>query len=47
MDPSSQENLQFCEQIACFHMSDLFVRSHMSAGQDGFRDKNAKQLNDL
>ena len=25
-------------------MSGLFVRSHMNAGQDGFRDKSSKQM---
>ncbi len=28
-------------------MSGLFVRSHMSAGQDGFRDKSSEQRGDL
>jgi hypothetical protein len=28
-------------------MSGLFVRSHMNAGQDGFRDKSSKQKGDL
>jgi hypothetical protein len=28
-------------------MSGLFVRSHMNAGQDGFRDKSSKQNGDL
>ena len=37
----------FFDQIACVHMSGLFVRSHMSAGQDGFRDESSKQLGDL
>src|SRR4051812_11056933 len=37
----------FFDQIACVHMSGLFVRSHMSAGQDGFRDESSKQLDDL
>jgi hypothetical protein len=45
--PSSQDFLQCFDQIACVHMSGLFVRSHMSAGQDGFRDKSSKQLDDL
>jgi hypothetical protein len=27
-------------------MSGLFVRSHMNAGQDGFRDKSSKQKDD-
>jgi len=26
------------DQIACVHMSGLLSRSHMNAGQDGFRD---------
>jgi hypothetical protein len=34
-------------QIACVHMSGLSVRSHMNAGQDGFRDKGSKQHYDL
>jgi hypothetical protein len=34
--PSSQRVLQCFDQIACIHMSGLFVRSHMNAGQDGF-----------
>ncbi len=41
--PSSQGVLQCFDQIACVHMSDLSVRSHISAGQDGFRDKGSKQ----
>ena len=28
-------------------MSDLFVRSPMNAGQDGFRDEGSKQMRDL
>jgi hypothetical protein len=28
-------------------MSGLFGRSHMNAGQDGFRDKSSKQNHDL
>jgi hypothetical protein len=35
------------DQIACVHMSGLFARSHMNAGQDGFRDKSSKQKSDL
>src|SRR5271157_5803792 len=38
--PSLQGVLQCFDQIACVHMSGLFVRSHMNAGQDGFRDKS-------
>ena len=41
--PSSQGVLQCFDQIACAHMSGLFVRSHMNAGQDGFRDESSKQ----
>ena len=44
--PSSQDVLQCFDQIACVHMSGLFVRSHMNAGQDGFRDKGSKQQSD-
>jgi hypothetical protein len=35
------------DQIACFHMSDLFSRSHMNVGQDGFRDSSSKHVCDL
>jgi len=45
--PISQDLLQCFGQIACFHMSGLFVRSHMNAGQDGFRDESFKQMSDL
>jgi TIR domain len=45
--PSLQGVLQCFDQIACAHMSGLFVRSHMNAGQDGFRDKSSKQNVDL
>jgi hypothetical protein len=45
--PSLQGVLQCFDQIACAHMSGLFVRSHMNAGQDGFRDKSSKQKGDL
>jgi hypothetical protein len=45
--PSSQGALQCFDQIACVHMSGLSVRSHMNAGQDGFRDKGSKQSSDL
>ena len=40
----------FCsrvDQLACTHMSGLFARSHMNAGQDGFRDESSKQIDDL
>jgi hypothetical protein len=30
------------DRIACVHMSGLLVRSHMNAGQDGFRDWYSK-----
>ena len=45
--PSLQGFLQRFDQIACVHMSGLSVRSHMNAGQDGFRDKGSKQHYDL
>ncbi len=45
--PSLQGVSQCFDQIACVHMSGLFVRSHMNAGQDGFRDKSSKQNGDL
>jgi hypothetical protein len=44
---SSQVALQSFDQIACVHMSGLLVRSHMNAGQDGFRDRGSKQSSDL
>jgi hypothetical protein len=33
--------------IACVHMSGLLSRSHMNAGQDGFRDASSKHAGDL
>src|ERR1039457_4522354 len=45
--PSLQGILQCFDQIACVHMSGLFVRSNMNAGQDGFRDESSKQMGDL
>jgi Transposase domain (DUF772) len=39
--------LQCFDQIACVHMSGLSLRSHMNAGQDGFRDARSKQPIDL
>jgi hypothetical protein len=45
--PSSQGCLQCFDQIACVHMSGLFVRSHENAGQDGLRDKSSKQKGGL
>ena len=44
--PSSQGILKLFDQIACVHMSGLSMRSHMNAGQDGFRDKGSKQSRD-
>jgi len=38
---------QCSDQIACVHMSGLFSRSHMNAGQDGFRDASSKHPSDL
>src|ERR1700726_2060533 len=38
---------QCSDQIACVHMSGLLSRSHMNAGQDGFRDASSKQPSDL
>jgi hypothetical protein len=29
------------DQIACVHMSGLSLRSHMNAGQDGFRNASS------
>jgi len=45
--PSWQDVFQCFDQIACIHMSGLFARSHMNAGQDGFRDVSSKQMSDL
>jgi hydantoinase/oxoprolinase-like protein len=45
--PSSQGDLQCFDQIACVHMSGLLVRSHMNAGQDGFRDESSIQKDGL
>ena len=44
--PPRKVFLQCFDQIACAHMSGLSVRSHMNAGQDGFRDKGSKQQYD-
>src|ERR1700730_9581634 len=38
---------QCSDQIACVHMSGLFSRSHMNAGQDGFREASSKHPSDL
>jgi hypothetical protein len=35
------------DRIACDHMSGLCVRSHMTAGQDGFRDASSKHQGGL
>ena len=37
----------FRDRIVCVHMSGLLARSHMNAGQDGFRDVRPKQRCDL
>jgi hypothetical protein len=39
--------LQCFDQIACVHMSGLLSRSHMNAGQDGFRDASSRHASDL
>ena len=41
--PPCKVFLQCFDQIACVHMSGLFVRSRLNAGQDGFRDESSKQ----
>jgi hypothetical protein len=41
--PGLQELWQGGDRIACDHMSGLLMRSHMTAGQDGFRDGSSKQ----
>jgi hypothetical protein len=41
--PGLQELWQRADRIACDHMSGLLMRSHMTAGQDGFRDGRSKQ----
>lgn len=45
--PSLQDLADNIDRIACVHMSGLWVRSHMNAGQDGFRDTSSKQGCDL
>jgi len=45
--PSLQEHLGSIDLIACFRMSGLLVRSHMNAGQDGFRYACSKRRCDL
>src|SRR5260221_7903408 len=44
--PPCKEIRQCFDQIACVHMSGLFLRSHLNAGQDGFRDPSSKQVCD-
>ena len=44
--PWLQEHFAGFDRIACVHMSGLLLRSHMNAGQDGFRDVGSKQLID-
>ena len=39
--PSPRKVWRWSDQIACVHMSGLLSRSHMNAGQDGFRDKSS------
>jgi hypothetical protein len=39
--------VQCSDQIACVHMSGLLLRSHMNAGQDGFRDASSKHGGDF
>lgn len=41
--PSLQELFDSFDRIACVHMSGLLERSHMNAGQDGFRNVGSKQ----
>jgi len=45
--PASQDVGQIFDRIACDHMPGLYVRSHMTAGQDGFRDASSKQYGGL
>ena len=46
--PSSQDDeVSLDDRIACVHMSGLFARSHMNAGQDGLRDVSPNQRCDL
>jgi hypothetical protein len=45
--PPGKVFVQCFDQIACAHMSGLLMRSHMNAGQDGFRDTSSKQTSDL
>ena len=45
--PSRKRIWAWFDRIACGHMSGLLVRSHMTVGQDGFRDTRSKQDGDL
>jgi len=45
--PASQGLVQGFDRIACFHMSGLFSRSPVNAGQDGIRDASSKHPSDL
>jgi hypothetical protein len=38
---SPQGSWAMFDQIACVHMFGLLLRSHMNAGQDGFRDASS------
>src|SRR5690606_11492949 len=44
--PSSRAG-GFSDRFACIHMSGLSVRSHMTAGQDGFRGGSSRQRRGL
>ena len=45
--PVSQESCNVFDRIACDHMSGLWARSHMTAGQDGFRDASSQHASGL
>ena len=45
--PCSQGEFASLDLIACVHMSGLSMRSHMNAGQDGFRDPGSYHRRDL
>lgn len=45
--PFSQDIGSNHDQIACVHMSGLLMQSHMTAGQDGFRDVSSEQRSGL
>ena len=42
--PDLQEFFDDFDRISCVRMSGLLVRSHLNAGQDGFRDVGSKRL---